>query len=74
MIPKIGLIVNIDKDLKLSMYGDYGQAIEMSGGLPLVLPYIEYEELINAFIEICDGFFTGGADVAECSYKPKSKE
>ena len=75
MIPKIGLIVNIDNDLKLNMYGDYGRAIEMSGGLPLALPYIEDEELIDAFIEICDGFlFTGGADIDPKYYGETQKD
>lgn len=74
MIPKIGLIANIDKDLKLNMYGDYGQAIEISGGLPLVLPFIEDEELIDAFIDACDGFlFTGGADIEPNRYGETQK-
>jgi putative glutamine amidotransferase len=74
MIPKIGLIANIDKDLKLNMYGGYGQAIEISGGLPLVLPFIEDEELIDAFIDACDGFlFTGGADIEPNRYGEMQK-
>ena len=45
MTPKIGLIANIEKDLRVNMHGAYGLSIEKSGGLPLVLPYKESEEI-----------------------------
>ena len=74
MIPKIGIITNIEDDLTLSMVGTYGKAIEQSGGLPLVLPYIESEALIDAFVNDCDGFlFTGGADVEPKHYGEEKK-
>ena len=75
MIPKIGLIVSIDNELKLNMYGAYGLAIEQSGGLPLVLPYIENEDVIDAFVDVCDGFlFTGGADIEPKHYGEEKHE
>ena len=75
MTPKIGLIANIEKDLRVNMHGAYGLSIEKSGGLPLVLPYIESEEIIDAFVDSCDGFlFTGGADVEPEYYGEEKKD
>ena len=75
MIPKIGLIANIENDLRLNVHGAYGRSIEMSGGVPLLLPYIEDEKIIDAFIDICDGFlFTGGADVDPHYYGEDKKD
>jgi putative glutamine amidotransferase len=75
MTPIIGLIANIEKDLRVNMHGAYGLSIEKSGGLPLVLPYIESEEIIDAFVDSCDGFlFTGGADVEPEYYGEEKKD
>lgn len=75
MIPIIGLIANIEKDLRVNMHGAYGLSIEKSGGLPLVLPYIESEEIIDAFVDSCDGFlFTGGADIEPEYYGEEKKD
>lgn len=74
MTPKIGLIVNVEQDLRINMHGAYGLAIAGSGGVPLVLPYIESEEIIDEFIDLCDGFlFTGGVDVEPCYYGEEKK-
>ena len=75
MIPKIGLIASIENNMKLTVYGAYGQAIEKSGGVPLALPYVESEEMIDAFVDLCDGFlFTGGADVDPHYYGEEKKD
>lgn len=75
MIPKIGLIANIEHDLRLNVHGAYGRSIEMSGGVPLLLPYVEDEKIIDAFIDLCDGLlFTGGADVEPEYYGEIKKE
>ena len=75
MIPKIGLIVNVENDLRINVHGAYGRSVELSGGVPLALPYIESEEIIDAFIDLCDGFlFTGGADVAPSYYGEEKKD
>lgn len=75
MTPKIGLIANIENDLRVNMHGAYGLSIEKSGGLPLVLPYVESEEIIDAFVDSCDGFlFTGGADVEPEYYGEEKKD
>ena len=75
MIPKIGLIVNVEDDQRINVHGAYGRSVELSGGVPLALPYIESEEIIDAFIDLCDGFlFTGGADVAPSYYGEEKKD
>ena len=76
MIPKIGLIANVEeKDLRVNVHGAYGRSIEMSGGVPLLLPYVEDEKIIDAFIDLCDGFlFTGGADIEPEHYGEIKKD
>lgn len=75
MIPKIGIIANVDKEARVDLHGAYGRSIEKSGGLPLVLPYVEEEGVMDAFVEACDGFlFSGGADVSPAYYGEPQKE
>ena len=75
MTPKIGLIANIENDLRVNMHGAYGTSIEKAGGVPLLLPYVESEEIIDAFIDSCDGFlFTGGADIEPQYYGEEKKD
>ena len=75
MTPRIGLVVNVENDLRINVHGAYGMSVANSGGVPLVLPYIENEEIIDAFINLCDGFlFTGGADVEPCYYGEEKKD
>lgn len=75
MTPKIGLIANIANDLRVDAHGAYGRAVEMSGGVPLLLPYVEDEKIIDAFVELCDGFlFTGGVDVDPSYYGEEKKD
>lgn len=75
MRPIIGMLVSIDDGRKASALGDYAHAIEESGGLPLVLPFVENEATVTEFVALCDGFlFTGGVDVAPSHYgEEKSK-
>ena len=74
MIPKIGLIGNIENDLHLDIHGAYGRSIECSGALPLVLPYIEDERIIDEFVCLCDGFlFSGGVDLEPSLYGEEKK-
>ncbi len=69
MKPIIGVLGAIDEEFVLSVPGEYGRAIEKSGGLPLALPYIEDEATLRDFVALCDGFcFTGGMDVLPARY------
>lgn len=45
-------------------------AIEKSGGIPLILPCINSEEIINSFLEKIDGLvLSGGVDLDPSFYK-----
>ena len=69
MQPIIGLLVAVDNERKSTLLYDYAHAVEQSGGLPLVLPYVENEETLAHFVSLCDGFlFTGGVDMDPVYY------
>lgn len=74
MIPKIGITtVNHKSPLngaELSALGwTYIDAVSHSGGLPLMLPSVTEENLLDAYVEACNGFiFSGGIDVSPCCY------
>lgn len=69
MRPIIGVFAEVYDDLHTQMQSAYARAIECSGGVPFVLPYVDSNEAIEDFIVLCDGFFfTGGADIDPQSY------
>ncbi len=62
--PIIGLTAAVDGEQLTSLPRPYAYAIERAGALPLVLPYTESEEMLDAFLDVCDGIFlTGGKDI-----------
>ena len=69
MLPVIGLLAEIDDECAARVMRSYAEAIEDNGALPLLLPYIENDEAVDRFIDVCDGFlFTGGVDVEPRKY------
>ena len=76
MKPIIGMFAKIyENDLTTEMYYQYHEAVEKAGGVPVLLPYVKEEDTIDAFIELCDGFFiTGGVDVEPTRYGDEKKE
>lgn len=65
----IGILSTVDDELNSVLKVTYARAIEKSGGLPLLLPYVAKEESLRCFTEICDGFlFTGGVDIEPQRY------
>lgn len=74
MIPKIGITTVNHKSpvngSELSALGwTYIDAVSGSGGLPVLIPSITDEKLLDAYVEACDGFiFSGGIDVSPCCY------
>ena len=69
--PLIGLTPLVDQNMdnSLWMLSDYIDSIEASGGVPVVLPYCEDEEILDVFVKKCDGFlFTGGQDISPSFY------
>ena len=52
---------------------EYAQAIELAGGLPLVLPLTSEHRVLDRFLDACDGLMlTGGGDVNPKRYGGKS--
>ncbi len=75
MKPLIGIVSSLDKEGNSLAYFDYVSAVELSGGVPLVLPYTETEETVMSYTELCDGFlFLGGCDVEPSRYGTEASE
>ncbi|MBQ8431363.1 MAG: gamma-glutamyl-gamma-aminobutyrate hydrolase family protein [Clostridia bacterium] len=64
MKPIIGILGEIDSEKSTRILISYVNAIECSGGFPLLLPYVTEASTRDRFVELCDGFlFTGGEDI-----------
>lgn len=73
--PVIGVIPLWDetKDSYWMLPG-YMEGITAAGGLPVMLPLTDEEEILKQAAEMCDGFlFTGGHDVSPEVYNSTSK-
>jgi putative glutamine amidotransferase len=69
MQPIIGIFAEIDAEATAKLQNTYVKAIEKSGGIPLLLPYVQGDATIARFVSLCDGFcFTGGADIDPTRY------
>ena len=69
MKPIIGILAEVDDEKNNRLAGAYAAAIEESGGVPILLPYVEKIDTLEGLIEICDGIlFSGGADVDPARY------
>ncbi len=69
--PLIGLTPLVDQNMddSLWMLSDYIYSVEASGGVPVVLPYGDDEQILEIFVKKCDGFlFTGGQDISPLFY------
>lgn len=58
---------------KLSLVRIYIQAIEKMGGVPLLLPIVEKEDLIQTMIEQVDGLLMSGGGNLSASFSESSK-
>ena len=69
MKPIIGILAEVDSTLAGRVGHLYVSAIEQSGGVPLLLPYVTEQDTLAAFAECCHGFlFTGGGDIDPLRY------
>ena len=74
MEPKIGIVTCGLIDNKQFVTNAYIQAVRYSGGLPLVLPLIRSDHIINDYISLCDGFlFCGGNDITPLLFGQEPK-
>lgn len=64
MKPLIGITANyLYEDAAFSLRDYYVNAVTAAGAVPIILPALGQEELVNEYLEICDGFvFSGGGD------------
>ena len=75
MKPIIAMLVEIDNEKAAKMKVSYASAIEKSGGVPLIVPYLDDGESLDKIVSLCDGFcFTGGADVSPERYGEAASE
>jgi putative glutamine amidotransferase len=75
MRPNIGIFGDVNAEQDATTQRAYTRAIERSGGVPILLPYVENGEVIEQFAELCDGFlFTGGADIEPKRYGEQTKD
>jgi len=50
----------------------YSQAIELAGGVPVIVPLTTDRKVLDHFLKTCDGWLlTGGGDVSPKFYKPR---
>lgn len=66
--PVIGITARVEKDQMYSLDPVYGQAILQAGGLPLIVPIVDKED-IHLLCERLDGLIvTGGGDINPTLY------
>ena len=75
MKPIIGITSVIDDEKYTGLQNSYSNAIVLAGALPIMLPYTTDDSAIDAFANLCDGFFfTGGYDVHPSLYGEEVRE
>lgn len=64
MKPLIGIVYCGFTDQKMFVSAPYVEAIDISGGIPIIIPYTPIFNNIASYINFCDGFlFCGGDDI-----------
>lgn len=75
MKPKIGIVICGFVEQKQFVPNAYIQSIRYSGGLPIILPLVRSDELLNEYVNLCDGFlFCGGNDITPLLFGQEPKE
>ena len=72
----IGLSANINNDNPIADYANvaYCSAVIKASGTPLILPVTKNDDVLNDYIDICDGFiFTGGKDITPLFYGEETR-
>lgn len=64
MKPRIGIIICGFIENKQFVTNAYIQSVRYSGGIPLILPLIRSDGMLEEYCSLCDGFlFCGGGDI-----------
>ena len=70
MKPLIGIVVCGFMDNRQFVANPYIQSVRYSHGLPLLLPLVRSEDLLNQYVFLCDGFlFCGGGDITPLLFR-----
>ena len=75
MEPKIGIVIcGFTDGNKQFVSNDYIQSVRYSGGIPLVLPLVRSDHMIEQYASLCDGFlFCGGNDITPLLFGQEPK-
>ena len=72
--PVVGVFAEVNDELFTSVRGAYIHAIEKAGGIPLLVPFVESDEVLGEIISRCNGIFlTGGVDISPDRYGEEIK-
>lgn len=75
MRPVIGVFAEVKDDFYSGVRRAYIRAIEDSGGVPMLIPYLESDEALAEAIAAVDGvLFSGGADISPSRYGEAASE
>lgn len=69
--PVIGIVTILDEHAVPRVFTNinYPNAVIRGGGIPVMLPPTKSEEILEQYVEVCDGFlFSGGQDISPCRY------
>lgn len=70
----VGIIAGVNEELSTSLLRHYVSCIEAVGALPIVIPYIENESVLDELLAMCSGIMlTGGVDVCPETYNEAKK-
>ena len=75
MTPIIAIIGAVDDDKTITLQNNYTKAIENAKAIPIVIPYTEKEEVLDFYMDLCDGvLFSGGCDIEPKKFGEQTKE
>lgn len=74
MKPKIGIIVCGFMQNRQFVTNPYVQSVRYSGGIPLILPLVRSDQILEEYVSLCDGFlFCGGSDITPLLFGEEPK-
>ena len=75
MEPTIGIVVCGFTGNRQFVTNPYIQAVRYSKGLPIILPLVRSDRILEQYTEICDGFlFCGGGDITPLLFGEEPKD
>ena len=73
--PLIGIVVCGLSDNRQFVSNPYIQSVRYSGGIPILLPLIRSDSMLEQYLRLCDGFlFCGGNDITPLLFVGKGTQ